>query len=195
MKKQDKRLALYCEEDAYVQDAYQCPACDTIMYDGYKDCDCDCDLEKMEPFYSECLAEDMWSNTIYEADKILDARGNDYVLVDGFVQRWNGSRDVGLIIRETKLEDIIHTYMTPDRLTVSVYEDRVEVENCHHDGTNCYTFTPFKFHDLTIKELKEYFDGYDIENFNDYGFDRSFSNAKKDDLVEFIESYELWKLQ
>ena len=185
-------ISNYNEEDCWVYDTKVCPECGIYVYSDERDCECKCELEEVEPYYDELLGEDCYYNARYEANKILDASNNFYVLVEGTTRRWNGDREVNTIIKETKLEDIINKYMEVDRLSIDVFEDKVEVENCHHDGCNSYTFRPFDFNDLTINELKQYFDKYAIQDFNDYGYEKSFSNARKYDLIEFVENYELW---
>lgn len=40
-----------------------------------------------------CIWEDLFNDASYEANKILGMK--DYVKVEGFSQRWNGSRSVG----------------------------------------------------------------------------------------------------
>ena len=64
---------------------------------------------------------------------------------------------------------------------VEVYPDRVEFENCHHDGTNYYTFEPFSFGDLTKAELLS---KIDKEHYEWYG-DKLY-RARKDDLINYL---------
>lgn len=127
----------------------------------------------------DCIWEDLYNDACYEADKILGKK--DYVKVGGFSQRWNGSREVDRIIRETELEDIIKNYLNPDMLEIDVYEDRVELRNIHHDGTNCYTLTPFSYGDLKKSELLEL---VDKENYEWYG-DKLYK-ATKEDLINYL---------
>ena len=127
----------------------------------------------------DCIWEDLFNDACYEADKILGMK--DYVKVEGFSQRWNGSRSVGQIIRETELEDIIKKYLNPDMLEIDVYEDRVEIRNIHHDGTNRYTLTPFSYEDLKKSELLAL---VDKENYEWYG-DKLYK-ATKVDLINYL---------
>lgn len=127
----------------------------------------------------DCIWEDLKNDACYEANKILGMK--DYVKVEGFSQRWNGSRSVGQIIRETELEDIIKKYLNPDMLEVDVYEDRIEIRNIHHDGTNRYTLTPFSYGDLKKSELLAL---VDKENYEWYG-DKLYK-ATKDDLINYL---------
>ena len=127
----------------------------------------------------DCIWKELFDDACYEADKILGMK--DYVKVEGFSQRWNGSRSVGQIIRETELEDIIKKYLNPDMLEIDVYEDRVEIRNIHHDGTNCYTLTPFSYGDLKKSELLAL---VDKESYEWYG-DKLYK-ATKDDLINYL---------
>lgn len=127
----------------------------------------------------DCIWEDLYNDVCYEADKILGMK--DYVKVEGFSQRWNGSRSIRQIIRETELEDIIKKYLNPDMLEVDVYEDRVEIRNIHHDGTNRYTLTPFSYGDLKKSELLAL---VDKESYEWYG-DKLYK-ATKDDLINYL---------
>ena len=147
--------------------------------------------ELQDCYYDEDLNYILWDEAIEAGDKILDKK--HYVEVSGTTQRWNGSREVKTIIRETTLQSIIDKYINPDNVSMEVYSDRVEFTNLHHDGTNSYIFRPFNVEDFTVKELKSLFDEYDIDNFNDYSDEfHSFSQARKDELVEFVENYELF---
>lgn len=94
----------------------------------------------------ECMWEEYFNDTCYEADKILGSKS--FVRVSGSAGLWNGRRYVDKIIRETNLQDILRNYMNIDTLEVDVFEDRVEITNIHHDGTNHYTLTPFSYADL-----------------------------------------------
>ena len=132
-----------------------------------------------ESAYSQSSCSPIYDDVCYEADKILGMK--DFVKVEGFSQRWNGSRSVGQIIRETELEDIIKNYLNPDMLEIDVYEDRVEIRNIHHDGTNCYTLTAFSYGDLKKSELLEF---VDKENYEWYG-DKLYK-ATKDDLINYL---------
>lgn len=127
----------------------------------------------------DCIWKELFDDACYEADKILGMK--DYVKVEGFSQRWNGSRSVGQIIRETELEDIIKKYLNPDMLEIDVYEDRVEIRNIHHDGTNRYTLTPFSYRDLKKSELLAL---VDKESYEWYG-DKLYK-ATKDDLINYL---------
>lgn len=114
-----------------------------------------------------------------EADKILEQK--QFVKVQGMNRRWNGSREVDQILKETNLDDIISEYIKIDRLAVNVYEDRVELFNYHHDGCNSYTFTPFSYDDLTKTELLNMIDKEDYEWYCDKLY-----KATKSDLVEYL---------
>ena len=127
----------------------------------------------------DCIWKELFDDACYEANKILGMK--DYVKVEGFSQRWNGSRSVGQIIRETELEDIIKNYLNPDMLEIDVYEDRVEIRNIHHDGTNRYTLTPFSYRDLKKSELLAL---VDKESYEWYG-DKLYK-ATKDDLINYL---------
>lgn len=127
----------------------------------------------------DCIWEDLKNDVCYEADKILGMK--DYVKVGGFSKRWNGLREVDMIIRETELEDIIKNYLNPDMLEIDVYEDRVELRNIHHDGTNCYTLAPFSYGDLKKSELLAL---VDKESYEWYG-DKLYK-ATKDDLINYL---------
>ena len=105
----------------------------------------------------------------------------DYVKVEGFSQRWDGSRSVGQIIRETELEDIIKNYVNPDMIEIDVYEDRVELINIHHDGTNGYTLTAFSYGDLKKSELLALVDRVSYEWYGDKLY-----KATKDDLINYL---------
>ena len=132
-----------------------------------------------------------WDCLTEKADTILSSK--TYVRVVGFANLWNGSYSLDMIIPETTLDDIISTYMNIDRAECEVYSDRVEFKNIHHDGTNRYTFYPFSFNEFTIPELKDYFDEYNIIDFNAEKLDNPFHSAYKDDLVWFVEEYELYE--
>ena len=132
-----------------------------------------------------------WEYLTEEADTVLSSKS--YVRVVGSTNVWNGSHLVDLIITETTLNDIISTYINIDQVNCEVYPDRVEFKNIHHDGTNSYTFYPFSFDELTIPQLKEYFDEYDIEDFNAVDYLKPFHSAYKSDLIDFIERYDLYK--
>jgi hypothetical protein len=136
--------------------------------------------------YDHYLAEIHYQDVSEIADTVLDSKV--YVHVDGFSQRWNGSSGVDMIIPETTLGDIISKYINPDRIVIEVYEDRVELSNCHHDGTNRYTFTPMDLYDLTNKELKDMI--ADEQDFKEY-MDVSLSRATKNNLVEYIEDNDI----
>ena len=127
----------------------------------------------------DCIWKDLKNDACYEANEILGMK--DYVKVEGFSQRWIGSREVDRIIRETELEDIIKNYLNPDMLEIDIYEDRVELRNIHHDGTNSYTLTPFSYNDLKKYELLEL---VDKENYEWYG-DKLYK-ATKDDLINYL---------
>ena len=149
------------------------------------------ELQDKDCYYDEDLNYILWDEAIEAGDKILDKK--HYVEVSETTQRWNGSREVKTIIRETTLQSIIDKYINPDNASMEVYSDRVEFTNLHHDGINSYTFRPFNVEDFTVKELKSLFDEYDIDNFNDYSDEfHSFSQARKDELVEFVENYKLF---
>jgi len=149
------------------------------------------ELQEKDYYYDEVLDNMLWDDAVYEANKILGLK--DYVEVSGTIRRWNGDREVRRIIPENTIDDIISKYIEPDKLFMEVYNDKVEFINCHHDGTNSYTLIPFNVEDFTIKELKSLFDKYDIEDFNDYSDEfHSFSQARKYELVEYVENYELF---
>ena len=167
-------ISIYNSDDAYI----------TEDEDGNM-------LEDKDCYYDEYLNYILWDEASHEADKVLGTK--KYVEVSGTTQRWNGSREVKTIIRETTLQSIIDKYINPDNVSMEVYSDRVEFTNLHHDGTNSYIFRPFNVEDFTVKELKSLFDEYDIDNFNNYSDEfHKFSQARKDELVEFVENYELF---
>ena len=149
------------------------------------------ELQDKDYYFDNDLDRMYWDEASHEADKVLGTK--DYVEVSGTIRRWNGDREIRTIIREGTIEDIISRYIDPDNISMEVYPDRVEFTNCHHDGTNSYTFIPFNVEDFTVKELKSLFDEYDIDNFNNYSNEfHSFNQARKDELVEFVENYELF---
>jgi hypothetical protein len=131
------------------------------------------------------IAQDDWGYIESEANEILDSK--DYVRVEGMTRRWNGTTSVDTIITETTIRDIIDSYIRGiDRVMCEVYEDRVEFSNCHHDGTNNYTFYPFSFYDLSRAELKERVDR-DEYNYDRHKSDNYYCRATKAELVEYIE--------
>lgn len=123
--------------------------------------------------------KDYYDDCVHEANKILKSK--DYVKVTGSLGLWNGRKYVDRIITETDLGDIISTYLKPDGLEITVYEDRVELSNCHHDGTNYYEFYPFSYNDLTKKELLELVNKDSYEWYGDKLY-----KATKDDLVNYL---------
>lgn len=130
----------------------------------------------------ECCWEDYLNDVCYEADKILEIK--DFVKVSGSMGLWYGRRGVDKIVRETSLRDIISKYINPDMIEIDVYQDRVEVKNIHHDGTNYYEFTPFSFNDLTKSELLKLIDKEDFE----YQTDIKLYKATKQDLVDYLSN-------
>ena len=85
------------------------------------------------------------------------------------------------MIRETELNDIVENSVNTAMIEIDVYEDRVELRNIHHDGTNCYTLTPFSYNDLKKYELLEL---VDKESYEWYG-DKLYK-ATKDDLINYL---------
>ena len=197
MKAEEEKLQLICSYSEYDRTGYDI----NVMYEDcvsndseliYKEDEEIMTLQEFSELYKDsnefyeweagmwdCIWEELHNDACYEADKILGMK--DYVKVEGFSQRWNGSRSVGQIIRETKLEDIIKNYVNPDMIEIDVYEDRVELRNIHHDGTNCYTLTPFSYNDLKKYELLEL---VDKESYEWYG-DKLYK-ATKDDLINYL---------
>ena len=141
--------------------------------------------------YDEIEDITLWEDIISDANKVLNKK--QFVQVEGSMGLWNGSVDIFQIIEENNLQDIISNYINPDRLEVEVYNDKVILRNIHHDGTNYYELIPFDFNDFTIRELKEFFDEYDIEDFNKEDYKYSFSHALKKDLIDFVQFNELYK--
>jgi len=137
----------------------------------------------------EWAIQDMYDLVEYEADLVLDS--NVYVRVSGIANRWNGSQSVDTFIPETTLKEILRQHMNADQLVIIVFKDRVEIENHHHDGSNYYTLKPFDLYSLTIPELKDMAD--DADSFNDWREQRmnSYSKAKKEDLINYIEEHDL----
>ena len=133
------------------------------------------------------LAE-AWEDVKHTADIVLDSK--DHVSIEGTNRGWRGAREFDTIIKEKTLEAIIKGHINPDRLIVGVYEDRVEISNVHHDGTNSYTLKPFSFEDLTKKELLE---RVDKEAYEWYG-DKLYK-ATKDDLINYIEENLEWSIE
>ncbi len=133
------------------------------------------------------LAQEDYNYVEEKANNLLDSQTNYYVKVVGTIRRWNGNREIETIISETKLQDIISKYLEPDRLSIYVYEDRVELSNSHHDGTNSYIFYPFSFNSLTKKELFDLMNVYDMDNICDY-YNKPLSRLLKQDIVEFVEN-------
>jgi hypothetical protein len=154
------------------------------------------DSEGICPEHDEDLIDELFEVFVYEADKILDTNSNHYVEVNGEINTWNKSCEIeSNIISETTIENIISTHIRDiDYIRGKVYENRVEIDIIHHDGTNHYTFAPFRFEQLTIKELKSIIErNYSAEMFNDDGYEKPFSRALKSDLIECIENNELYK--
>ena len=144
--------------------------------------------------YDYGLDRENFECAILEANTILSKK--NFVRVNGSMGLWNGPVDVDQIIEETNLEDIINKYIGSyeKELEIDVYNDKVIMRIYHHDGTNYYELVPINLEDLKIKELKAFFDEYDIEEFNtDDGYGGNFSHAKKNDLINFIEFNELYK--
>jgi hypothetical protein len=162
--------------------------------------DCELDLETFLLDYDttayhdwvegqfESAQEWIYDDMAYEADRVLGT--GDYVKVEGQGQRWNGTTEVDTLVRETTLKEILQEYMNIDYLEVEVYEDRVEVRNIHHDGTNSYTLTPFSFSSLTKKQMIGEWVNKDAYEW--YG-DKVYK-ATKDDLINFLED-EMYALQ
>ena len=183
MKTEEEKLQLICSYSEYDRTGYDIET----MYENcvnnqseliYKEDDEIMTLQEFSDTW-DCIWEDLYNDACYEADKILGMK--DYVKVEGFSQRWNGSRSVGQIIRETELEDIIKNYVNPDMIEIDVHEDRVELRNIHHDGTNCYTLTAFSYGDLKKSELLAL---VDKESYEWYG-DKLYK-ATKDDLINYL---------
>ena len=126
-------------------------------------------------------SQEWFEEVAQEANKILEQK--QFVKVDGTNRRWNGTREVDQILKETNIDDIISEYIKIDRLAVNVYEDRVELFNYHHDGCNSYTFTPFSYDDLTKKELLSMIDKEDYEWYDDKLY-----KATKSDLVDYLSN-------
>jgi len=141
--------------------------------------------------YDEIENAALWEDIIYDANKVLNKK--QFVQLEGSMGLWNGSVDVFQIIEENNLQYIINNYINPDRLEVEVYNDKVILRNIHHDDINYYELIPFDFNDFTIRELKEFFDEYDIEDFNKEDYKYSFSHALKEDLIDFVLYHELYK--
>ena len=133
--------------------------------------------------YDEFLDSDYYDSCKYEADKVLSSK--DYVLVEGFNQRWNGASSVDLIIGEDNLSDIFNRYMKLDTVEIEVYSNRVEVVNIHHDGRNNYTFTPINLMELSKSALLEHID----EDTYKYETNKNPKYASKEDLCNWIEEY------
>lgn len=149
------------------------------------------ELSSSECYFDDVLDQEYWDMAASEAYKVLDSK--NYVEVSGTIRRWNGDKCIRTIIRETSLEDIIRKYIDPDRISFEVYSDRVEFRNFHHDGMNSYIFKPFDVNDFTVEELKSLFSEDDIEDFNDYSDEfHSFSRARKYELAEYADNYELF---
>ena len=183
-------IASYDESDN-METVYECTNCLEMAYEEIEKCD-DCGHTKFSEQEREIeweIMSDYWNDCKYEADIILGKK--EYVRVEGTNQRWNGSRSIGQIVPEQDMQSIISTYMGDiDMASCEVYEDRVEFKNCHHDGTNRYTFYPFSLSELTIEELKKLAD--DVADYNDMGYSKSYSKALKGDLIDYIEQYELY---
>lgn len=193
MKTEEEKLQLICSYSEYDRTGYDI----SVMYENcvdnqseliYKEDEEIMTLQEFSELYKDSTEFDEWESDIwddlfndawYEADKILGMK--DYVKVEGFSQRWNGSRSVAQIIRETGLSDIIKNYVNPDMIEIDVYEDRVELRNIHHDGTNCYTLTAFSYGDLKKSELLAL---VDKESYEWYG-DKLYK-ATKDDLINYL---------
>ena len=197
MKAEEEKLQLICSYSEYDRTGYDI----NVMYEDcvsndseliYKEDEEIMTLQEFSELYEDsnefyeweadtwdCIWKDLLNDACYEADKILGMK--DYVKVEGFSQCWNGSRSVGQIIRETELNDIIENYVNPDMIEIDVYEDRVELRNIHHDGTNCYTLTAFSYGDLKKYELLEL---VEKESYEWYG-DKLYK-ATKDDLINYL---------
>lgn len=138
--------------------------------------------------YDEFVDQENWEDIIFSANKVLDSK--KYVVVTGYNDLWNGTRHIDMIIPETTLESIIHTYMNElDCVEVDVYEDKVEFVNHLHDGTNRYTFIPIFLEDLKKVKLLDIIDN-DDELFKEY-YGKAAKYANKQELINFIEYEDL----
>ncbi len=92
----------------------------------------------LEYYSCEDAEATSFEDTMEEARKILN---EDYAHVVGVQHRWDGAVDIDLDMPMANFDRLI---MDMDGPVITVYMDRVEVENHHQDGTNRYTLTPRK---------------------------------------------------
>jgi len=86
-----------------------------------------------------------------EQTKLFEAC-NGKILMTGSNGGWRGRSDY----ESTILDSIVEfcNRVTFENVNISVYSDRVEISNAHHDSTNYYTLKRFSWDDLAIRELK-----------------------------------------
>ena len=93
-------------------------------------------------FNEKSKDKEHWYETICEqADKILTT---ERIALSGTIQRWNGKGNLSITIHNEPINEIIVKNIEVDKLEILVYDDKVEVYNAHHDGTNMYIFRTIK---------------------------------------------------
>lgn len=105
----------------------------------------------------------------------LDRKGSKYNHIfglDGSLGLWNGPVGFFKMFIINDIEDLFHRFKDTLNIIVELYEDRIEVSNVHHDGTNYYTIYPFPSidKDSILHILNENVSEYGWETIrNDYG--------------------------
>jgi len=121
---------------------------------------------------------------------------SDYIKVTGSMGLWNGSKEFENIFTED-FKTIVDNNINFDRAIITVYLNKIEVINCHHDGRNYYEFEAFDFFNMKLLELKEFIiendTGTKEEIIEYYNYNRkkgynSFSRATKIELLDYIDN-------
>jgi len=137
------------------------------------------------------ICNDHLMNQFSKICEVIDKEYVPLVMESGTINLWNGSYELKDLMIFYSIDDFLKKLRDTDRLVIKVYDNEVEVENHHHDGTNYYT----------LKSLKK-LDSYDLRdiiyNYVPNDVVEEYLNEVKvpdidlldrSDLIEIIEKY------
>jgi hypothetical protein len=111
---------------------------------------------------------------------------HDYIAVEGSAGLWNGRQEIPKTIVDK--DKLFSRFNYLDMISFDIYDDHVDFTNTHHDGSNHYTFTPFQYDDLTIKEMKRTLEKEDLLDSFYSQTDKRRKDIRKVDYTDYFES-------
>ena len=133
------------------------------------------EVRNFNSFHDKSLVKQEW-------DKMFDKA--EYNIVHGSAGLWSGTTEMIPTILDCSMQTVLDR-VAYGEIDILIYKSKVEILVHHHDGTNLYVCTPFKFEDLSKEILVQIMtDSQLVKDFEVFA-DGDFS---KETYIEYIEA-------